>query len=88
MIALCNARQTCEGGFGGLTRYCANNPPDDPQVPWGCDIGKGGCYNKGCTCPAGESCGYPLRGSGKICRKNLFIIFLNFCIPDYLLMKL
>jgi hypothetical protein len=86
MITLCSARQTCEKGFG--TRYCKNKSPDDPQVPWGCEIGKGGCYNKWCTCPKGESCGYPLRGSSKICRKNLFIIFLNFCIPDHLLMKL
>jgi hypothetical protein len=71
MITLCSARQTCKGDD---VRICKNKSPDDPQVPWGCEIGKGGCYDDddACTCPDGESCGYPLRGSGKICRKNLF----------------
>jgi hypothetical protein len=87
-MTLCNAKQTCQATGIGVKK-CKNNPQySGPYTPWGCEIGNGGCFNSACTCPDGEWCGYSPSGGGKICRNNLFIIFLNFCIPDHLLMKL
>ena len=89
MITLCSAKQACvtndfivfEEG-----RHCEakkNQTTEEKAIPWGCEISYGGCKNRRCICPNGESCGDPLggndgKGDGKICRNNLFKMFLNF----------
>ena len=73
-LTLCNAKQTCKGE---VFKTC-DNKAEEGHIPWGCEIGNGGCYNAICTCPTGEWCGNPSGGGYKICRNNLFISFLNF----------